>query len=47
MKRNKAIFAVLLALCTVLMFPGCGPRSSKSASYSARDAGSYGAPQAA
>ena len=47
MKRNKAIFAVLLALCTVLMFAGCGTRSSKSASYSARDYGYYEEPQAA
>ena len=44
MKRNKAIFAVLLALCTVLMFAGCGIRS-KSASYSAREY--YEEPQAA
>ena len=44
MKRNKAIAAVLLALCTVLMFAGCGIRS-KSASYSARDY--YEEPQAA
>ena len=41
MKRNKAIFAVLLALCTVLMFAGCGTRSSKSASYSAQEYGVY------
>ena len=46
MKRNRAIFAILLALCTVLMFAGCGSRS-KSANYSAREYGYYAEPEAA
>ncbi len=42
MKRNKAIMAVLLALCLALMLAGCG--NNKSSSYSAREYGYYDEP---
>ena len=41
MKRNKAILAVLLALCMALTLVGC---RSKSSSYSAREYGYYDEP---
>ena len=33
MKRNKAIFAILLALCLALMLAGCGSKSSSAPEY--------------
>ncbi len=42
MKRNKAIFAILLALCLALMLAGCGSKSS-----SAREYGYYAKSEAA